>query len=510
VSRNKPTPVHSPRTLLPSVLLTILVASAPVLAQEVFSITYTVQDRRLGLVQPEAAAIIRSANDWLTRDNPNISTARSDDPLRVTLTGTYSSATNGFVLSPTKLVMGSIVVEDGLEQILDSTQRARLVGRTLFWREEETAVSGTSLVPPTLRDTLSAASVLPRSSARAATTSTVEWSIGTGQLAAVTRLALERYHLLFARDTFRVRYLRALPSSTPIRLRARFTAGDTGGTLLNVRLGQAQVYGPTPVRTALGDDLVDALIASLESGEDKTVTPDGLPSAHEDWSREWNAIAALDRLDVSVAPATRAFLEVGDPRHNGDGWLDGTWRIGVAGQFGEAIPSYEGALLLPFPGGARAVGPLRERLLQPATGGAAMVRWSGFQVAARYARPYLRSDHPGYVHTVSADLSYQTEFSLAGFPLRVEIGGELEQYSGSDSLGTILQPFPSLLLGWRDRNDIFRATLGVTNAALRATGSVRVGDRFWIEVRGFWNEAFRARYSFEHPAMIVFTPRLYF
>lgn len=499
--------MHFLRPILTAMLVAALLAAVPLSAQEVFRISYTVQDKRLGLVQPEAASIIRNANNWLTRDNPNVPTARLDDPLRVTLTGFYSPATLSFNLQLTQMVMGTIVVERGLDEILDSTQRERLVRRTLFWRDEETTVSGTSLTPPTLRDTLTVASVAARPS-RAPATATVEWSVGAGQLATFTRLALERYHLLFARDTFRVRYLRTLSPTTPLRLRARFTAGDTAATLLNVRLGQSQIYGPAPIRTALGDDLVDALIASVESGEDRSLTPDGLPEAHNDWSRDWNAIAALDRVDLSIAPELRAYVSVGDPRHNGDGWLDGTGRVGVTTStlFGSLL-SLDGSFLWPLAGGARAIGPLRERLLDPALGGALSAQWGLFRGAVRYSVP-SQSEHAGYVHTWSAEVTAQLELNLAGLPIRAEGGAEFEQYESTDS--TITRPFPYLLLGWRDRNDLFRVTFGVANRALRSTAAVRIGDRFWLELRGFWNEAFGKRAPFEHPAMVVFTPRLYF
>jgi len=94
------------------------------------------QEKEHGLKQDLARDIIASANDYLTRDDPNGPIARLDDRLRVTVVGELVPS-NGIVKTRLeRLVMGTVVVDGGFEGFLDTPTVDRLVRRDYYWRDE--------------------------------------------------------------------------------------------------------------------------------------------------------------------------------------------------------------------------------------------------------------------------------------------------------------------------------------------------------------------------------------
>jgi hypothetical protein len=73
----------------------------------------------------------------LTRDNPNAPIARLDDRVRVTVVKEYAQPAIGTTRSRlAKLVVGTIVIDNGFDQFLDSSLISRVIRRDYFWREE--------------------------------------------------------------------------------------------------------------------------------------------------------------------------------------------------------------------------------------------------------------------------------------------------------------------------------------------------------------------------------------
>lgn len=110
-------------------------STAALRAQEVYRASWTIQDRSHGIEQQLAAEIIEDANDWLTRDNPNASTARVDDPLRVTVVGELAPG-GGIRMRLCGLVLGGIALDTGFTEFLDSATINRLIRRDHYWRDE--------------------------------------------------------------------------------------------------------------------------------------------------------------------------------------------------------------------------------------------------------------------------------------------------------------------------------------------------------------------------------------
>ncbi len=105
-------------------------------AQVVEEVSWTVQDPEHGLMQDIAREVIERANAWLTRNDPYETTARLDDPMRITVVGEY--ATDGAVhYRLRRLTMGSVVLDSEFDQFLDSATIRRLVRRDYYWRDEQ-------------------------------------------------------------------------------------------------------------------------------------------------------------------------------------------------------------------------------------------------------------------------------------------------------------------------------------------------------------------------------------
>ncbi len=124
-----------------------MASGATASAQEIYRASWTIQDKGRGLKQELAQSVIERANDWLTRDDPNESTARIDDPLRVTVVGEMMPS--GGLVHPRlrRLVLGTIVIDTSFGDFLDTATIASLVRRDHYWRDESVVVYDPSVSP---------------------------------------------------------------------------------------------------------------------------------------------------------------------------------------------------------------------------------------------------------------------------------------------------------------------------------------------------------------------------
>lgn len=127
--------------------LLLLATAAPAVAQPIYRQSWTMQEKEFGLRQDLARFIISSANDYLTRDDPNGQVARLDDRLRVTVIGEIMPSTGTVSTRLERLVMGTVVVDRGFEGFLDPPTLSRLVRRDYFWRDETIDVFNVALSP---------------------------------------------------------------------------------------------------------------------------------------------------------------------------------------------------------------------------------------------------------------------------------------------------------------------------------------------------------------------------
>lgn len=132
-------------------MLAILLAgpalSATLHAQEVFLASWSIQDLSRGLRQKLAEDIIERANDWLTRENPNAPTARTDALLRVTIVGELSGAGGGVHPRLHRLVLGTIAIDTSFNEFLDPATIASLERRDQYWCDESIVVYNQALSP---------------------------------------------------------------------------------------------------------------------------------------------------------------------------------------------------------------------------------------------------------------------------------------------------------------------------------------------------------------------------
>ncbi len=120
--------------LLPCLLALAGAAYGSAGAQELYRISWTMQDPTRGLRQALAEQVIGRANDWFTRNDPNAPTAREDDLLRITVVGQIEGSTIHTRLC--RLVLGGIAIDSNFTDFIDSALLARLVCRDYFWRDE--------------------------------------------------------------------------------------------------------------------------------------------------------------------------------------------------------------------------------------------------------------------------------------------------------------------------------------------------------------------------------------
>jgi len=129
-------------------LLLLLGCVAVARGQEVYEESWTLS----GLHEPLARNIIARANDWLTRDNNTAPTARLDDPLRVTVVVSYDPTTRHRSAKLVRLVMGTLVIDDGFSEFLRSSTLDSLVRRDYFWHDATLTVINEELWPYAARN----------------------------------------------------------------------------------------------------------------------------------------------------------------------------------------------------------------------------------------------------------------------------------------------------------------------------------------------------------------------
>ncbi|MBC8145844.1 MAG: hypothetical protein H7X80_09665 [bacterium] len=235
-----------------------------------------------------------------------------------------------------------------------------------------------------------------------------------------------------------------------------------------------------------------------------------------DWQEDYKVLLSIDRMSYRIAPALAAFTTIGAPESNEFFWGDGTARVGVA------TPMSEFSLLVPFAGGATAVGPLRTRRLAPGFGAAIAARYSSIVGRARFttiadrAADAIRTIPVAYVHTLSAQALWMTTFESSSGPFNLSAGVGYEEYRPvtSDSISQAasrvrrISPVADLVYETPGRN--YRVSVGVADMALRGSVMVQLSARLSLEARWVSNAALRDHSDFEHPFLFFLTPRITF
>lgn len=129
-------------------MILLLGCIAAAQGQEVYEESWTIS----GLHHPLARTIIAQANDWLTRDNNTAATARLDDPLRVTVVVYYDPTTRLRSAKLVRLVMGTIVIDNGFSDFLSTGTLDSLVRRNYFWHDATLTVINQELWPYAVRN----------------------------------------------------------------------------------------------------------------------------------------------------------------------------------------------------------------------------------------------------------------------------------------------------------------------------------------------------------------------
>jgi hypothetical protein len=122
-------------------------SSAVARSQEVFRASWSIQDLSRGLEQPFAERVIERANDWLTRDDPNAPTARTDAAVRVTIVGEISPSGGAVRTHLSRLVLGTIPIDSSFSDFLDTATIASLMRRDQYWCDESVVVYNEALSP---------------------------------------------------------------------------------------------------------------------------------------------------------------------------------------------------------------------------------------------------------------------------------------------------------------------------------------------------------------------------
>lgn len=137
------------RSTLPALFVLFLLPASlsTTLAQPVYRQSWTMQEKEFGLRQDLARYIIRNANDYLTRDDPNGPVARLDDRLRVTVVGELAPSSGLVQNRLERLVMGTVVVDRNFDAFLDAPTVSRIVRRDYFWRDESIEIFNERLSP---------------------------------------------------------------------------------------------------------------------------------------------------------------------------------------------------------------------------------------------------------------------------------------------------------------------------------------------------------------------------
>lgn len=127
-------------------------------AQDVYVASWTIQDLHQNLRQDSdndkdfdhgsiVRDIVRQANLWLTRNNPEAITVRYDDKITVTVLGQYNPGNGSTEERLIRLNIGGVLIEDDIEKFLDSAMIQDILLRNYYWRDETLNVLEPSLAP---------------------------------------------------------------------------------------------------------------------------------------------------------------------------------------------------------------------------------------------------------------------------------------------------------------------------------------------------------------------------
>ena len=228
------------------------------------------------------------------------------------------------------------------------------------------------------------------------------------------------------------------------------------------------------------------------------------------------ASVSLDRASYRVTPQLAGFALIGAPESNQFFWSDGTARIGVA------TPSSEFAVVVPFAGGATAVGPLRARRLAPGFGASIAARYGSLLGRARFttigsdAERAIRTIPVAYVHTLSAQAAWLTSFETRSGPIYLTAGVGYEEYRpAARDTSEVAAPrveriSPVVDVAYETPGRNYRVALGLADMSLRGSLLVQLSARLSVEARWVSNAALRKHSDFEHPFQFFLSPRINF
>ncbi len=129
------------------IVLSFCAATLPTRAQEIYRVSWTLQETDGRLQQKLAAELLDSLNFRLTRENPEAQTVRLDDRLRITVTGLYDPLTDRISERIVSIQAGHLVFREDPGEFLDSVVVDSLLRRNYFWTEEEIEPLDGNLIP---------------------------------------------------------------------------------------------------------------------------------------------------------------------------------------------------------------------------------------------------------------------------------------------------------------------------------------------------------------------------
>ncbi len=347
-----------------------------------------------------------------------------------------------------------------------------------------------------------------------------EWTVGSETLESRTTTSLLRYYSVVEVDSLKVRYIRQKSGHSLYRIRAQFPDNSVNtGRILFLSLGQLQVFPTDVIRVALGENLYQELLRSRDEMANYSTRIDlGTSFDHHDWTGNHSITWSIwDRFDISIGEELNGFVALGAPESNLDFWADGTGRLGIAS------PLLEFAFLFPFSSGSVAIGPLPERLLVPAYGASALLRynqWTGrirFSDATEETINSTQSTNRSFVHSLSSALLGEKEFltEIGNFSLTAGVGleefTELKRVNGAlEHAGYVHRISPVIRIAYTTADENLRLSTGINDLALRSSITIRFSSTIWFEARAVNTNIFRNHKVFEHPFSLFLTPRIKF
>lgn len=108
---------------------------------------YTIQNKEFGLEQEFAKQIVRLANDWLTKDDPNMQTARLEDNVRVIIELAANKLNNSTSRNLKQVIINTIVLDSGFVISLDKQLVDSILSKNCFWMNEKNTIYNPSESP---------------------------------------------------------------------------------------------------------------------------------------------------------------------------------------------------------------------------------------------------------------------------------------------------------------------------------------------------------------------------